>query len=1017
MTDSKQKFFPPKPDSEDGFKDPVSWLGGRELVTSLKGMLIYSLYGESIDPRPWMKSVVYPEIGEETAGGPEKAVNKAWAEKDAEYRKWKADRFEFWDTYFKKAPPDEKKEFWFDYIADSGDGQLGVYGVACMCLSDLWLAASEKTGSCVSFHPSREPEAENEEADPGTDKCIESKPGEEKTLLPRGSFLFIGGDTAYHVADYSSIHERFQLPFRWAFASVRKYMLNNFGPNQKVENYYLRDKKLRHWSTEVPRAAPPYKFDAEWDGNLCKMRGIKPLFWDTEPLRPLFGVPANHDYYDDLDGFNRQFRRPPFKDVNENQADSKYAGSVPLKLPTFRREQEASYTALHLPFGWWFLGIDSENEKLDFRQRAFFEQLMEKEKLEKVIVATPEPTTVFGRECDRNDKTAKYVTAITKPIGLKQPFLEKGELNAVGAATQPGNYCRLDLSGDVHHYARYWGPEEGGNTQSSDNYASLVAGGGGAFFDSTSTMVGEIIPQTIFPDRKCSRDETADRIFDLTNIKKGGYVQIAGAVVAVLIVFCLVVVKHIRGFFLLLADKTVAIDWYEILTGGAILVSVVLFGMSGCALHKLNTRLKDGRYEKKHLKNDGRIIQLRIPAGLFLLALILYGSALIFEYANDDIFFDHFPPFLLGVLLVIHLTGVGLALWAGSEYLNWLPLRFKFVRQFGETPDGWLSIFHPDLDKEVDKRFFRERGLKKKIWELYRTKTVENIPVFLANLCAVTILIFGIYLIGGRPLSSIVVDLTFTVVILGGLGGLTGFAISTGAAYHKAPSKKGGFALMGAWHAILQLATPFVLLYFGNWISVIVFFMLAIFMNGLSGTRTLVKFLFDAKFYSGSVGAWVMKKTPPIGLLLVWVLYGSAVLAIPFLFAFLYPDQRTIPELIKAFAPSGVSGETSFLANVLILAAAGYLGYRMSRIWVSWYFAVSHGYNGHNKEAGGAARIQGFKHILRIKVEEERLTVYVIGFDDPKPELEQLRPRLVDKFTLECKEFPASSPPAPPGPA
>jgi hypothetical protein len=31
---------------------------------------------------------------------------------------------------------------------------------------------------------------------------------------------------------------------------------------------------------------------------------------ELKRLRPIFGIPGNHDYYDMLDGFRRQFREP-----------------------------------------------------------------------------------------------------------------------------------------------------------------------------------------------------------------------------------------------------------------------------------------------------------------------------------------------------------------------------------------------------------------------------------------------------------------------------------------------------------------------------------------------------------------------------------------------------------------------------------------------------------------------------------------------------------------------------------
>jgi hypothetical protein len=88
-----------------------------------------------------------------------------------------------------------------------------------------------------------------------------------------------------------------------------------------------------------------------------------------------------------------------------------------------------------------------------------------------------------------------------------------------------------------------------------------------------------------------------------------------------------------------------------------------------------------------------------------------------------------------------------------------------------------------------------------------------------------------------------------------------------------------------------------------------------------------------------------------------------------------------------------------FICSVLVVA---YIGYYMSRVWFSWYLAVSLAFDGHNNEAGGAARLEGFKHILRIRVKKEELTVYVIGFEEAKTDIDKLELTLVDKFTLYC---------------
>ena len=161
-------------------------------------------------------------------------------------------------------------------------------------------------------------------------------------------------------------------------------------------------------------------------------------------------------------------------------------GKFLLQIPTFSRKQEASYIAIRLPFEWWMFGIDGENEKLDFRQEFYFTGITE-QKPKKLILATPEPTTVFGRKAKPEEKTASYLKSITENLGLCQPFLEDGKFKPLDQCPDKsketlkkdlpkpdldGEYCRLDLSGDVHHYARYWGEDTRKFGQTTDKFHS-----------------------------------------------------------------------------------------------------------------------------------------------------------------------------------------------------------------------------------------------------------------------------------------------------------------------------------------------------------------------------------------------------------------------------------------------------------------------------------------------------------------------------------------------------------------
>jgi len=89
-------------------------------------------------------------------------------------------------------------------------------------------------------------------------------------------------------------------------------------------------------------------------------------------------------------------------------------------------------------------------------------------------------------------------------------------------------------------------------------------------------------------------------------------------------------------------------------------------------------------------------------------------------------------------------------------------------------------------------------------------------------------------------------------------------------------------------------------------------------------------------------------------------------------------------------------------------------------IWLGFYLAVALAFGAHNNEAGGAARLDAFRHFVRFKVEPDRIVGYVIGFDRPTERAIPgadgeggLRPRLVDRFELRCES--AAPSPADPG--
>jgi hypothetical protein len=481
------------------FKPPVAWLGGRDLLANLNYFLLFAAFKGKLDPRDWMAAEVFPTSEVATGAAAEQAAQPGWRPEDYEQ-------------------PDKGGEFWFDYVSDSGDGQAATYNLAYLCLSDLCLDV--KPGSAADAHGALK--LSDYELRIRFNELLEQdKPGlgPSAEVLRRGAFLFFGGDTTYHVADYASLADRFQGPFIWAFNSRRQDLAEVVA------------------ASAADAAAQAVVQEALTDLN--------------ERRRPIFGIPGNHDYYDMLDGFNRQFGAPLTAEDGVLKVEGREMRPQ-LSLPGFVRCQRASYVALRLPFGWWFWGLDSEVKDLDLRQQAFFRRVYqdavpENERVPrhrtlpaKLILATPEPTTVNWRRAKRNDKTARAI----RQLGLDRPFLRDGVLWNMDAGEQQGNgqTCRLDISGDTHHYARYWGPATPDSAPAapvSANYASLVSGSGGAAVSPTHTKAGaekeRVMPRVAYPDAAQSRKMVAERIFDPRTVIRGGNIYLFGLIIAAMI--------------------------------------------------------------------------------------------------------------------------------------------------------------------------------------------------------------------------------------------------------------------------------------------------------------------------------------------------------------------------------------------------------------------------------------------------------------------------------------------------
>lgn len=118
---------PPSVNKEREFEPPVAWLLGRQLMASLKWILLYTAFGTKLDARDWMDARTFPADDQLQA---DQAWKTMYQRDGLETRQASNADEIFWQ---------EKGEFWFDYISDTGDGMTATYSIAYLCLSNLWV--------------------------------------------------------------------------------------------------------------------------------------------------------------------------------------------------------------------------------------------------------------------------------------------------------------------------------------------------------------------------------------------------------------------------------------------------------------------------------------------------------------------------------------------------------------------------------------------------------------------------------------------------------------------------------------------------------------------------------------------------------------------------------------------------------------------------------------------------------------------------------------------------------------
>ncbi|MEN3307208.1 MAG: hypothetical protein V7603_3410 [Micromonosporaceae bacterium] len=245
----------------------------------------------------------------------------------------------------------------------------------------------------------------------------------------------------------------------------------------------------------------------------------------------MFALPGNHDWYDGLTAFLRMFVK--------NGTDN---------IGGWRNEQARSYFAIQLPHRWWLMAVDTQfSAYIDDPQMHYFLQVKEQLQAgDRVILCVPSPGWVQSSEDPGAYDTIDYFVRTVLDT--------------------PGVSLKLLLSGDMHHYAHYVGPDR----------HLMTCGGGGAYLYPThvlperltvpphSSIVRKVSPSdeyslaTTFPTKARSR-RYASGVFARLPWRNRGFVGLLGTLHVFYMLAVLNLIQHLRGTELRLASIPVGI--------------------------------------------------------------------------------------------------------------------------------------------------------------------------------------------------------------------------------------------------------------------------------------------------------------------------------------------------------------------------------------------------------------------------------------------------------------------------
>ena len=200
-------------------------------------------------------------------------------------------------------------------------------------------------------------------------------------------------------------------------------------------------------------------------------------------LPSLLAIPGNHDWYDGLTAFTREFCR---------------GGTVGAWAPV----QGRSYFAVHLSANcpksdvdWWLLGIDvALNSQIDAAQQRYFIDTLRDNRPVPASAGEPEQPVASqdsGAAFPRCRQT-RVILCTAKPVWLDDPSHTIADYrnlaDFVDLLRQNNVETTVILAGDTHHYSHYVSPPPHDAPAEEADEHMFVVGGGGSYLSATHRL-------------------------------------------------------------------------------------------------------------------------------------------------------------------------------------------------------------------------------------------------------------------------------------------------------------------------------------------------------------------------------------------------------------------------------------------------------------------------------------------------------------------------------------------------